>query len=59
MDHIFTFQESNENSAHQLVGDVKGKNLKVYKMVDGVDRIKSDDEIDAIEIGGRGVSLFL
>jgi hypothetical protein len=38
---------------------VKGKNLKVYKMVDGDDRIKSDDEIDAIEIGGHGVSLFL
>jgi len=29
-DHIFTFQESNENSAQQLV-DVKGKNLKVTK----------------------------
>jgi hypothetical protein len=58
MDHIFTFQKSNENSAQQFV-DVKGKNLKVYKMVDGDDRIKSDDEIDAIEIGGHGVSLFL
>jgi len=57
-DHIFTFQESNENSAQQLV-DVKGKNLKVYKTVHGDDHIKSDDEIDAIEIGGHGVSFFL
>ena len=50
--------ESNENSAQQFV-DVKGKNLKVYKVVYADDHIKSDDETDAIEIGGHGVSLFL
>jgi hypothetical protein len=54
MDHIFTFQKSDE----QLV-DVKGNILKVYKIVLGDDHIKSDDKIDAIEIGGHGVSLFL
>ena len=58
MDHIFTFQKSDENSAQQLV-DVKGNILKVYKIVHGDDHIKSDDKIDAIEIGGHGVSLFL
>jgi hypothetical protein len=59
MDYTFIFQESNENSAQQLVGDVKGNILKINKMVNGDDQIKSDDKIDSIEIGGHGVSFFL
>ena len=58
MDHTFIFQESNENSAQQIV-DVKGNILEINKMVNGDDQIKSDDKIDSIEIGAHGVSLFL